>query len=83
MKAYSVVILLLLQVLIYLSASFVFCKHALLMFQQNRYELYRYSKWLFNRRNIYFNPSYIYAALGGERAPLTLTRGDDMPTAIK
>ena len=53
MKAYSVVILLLLQVLIYLSASFVFCKHALLMFQQNRYELYRYSKWLFNRRNIY------------------------------
>lgn len=63
MKAYSVVILLLLQVLIYLSASFVFCKHALLMFQQNRYELYRYSKWLFNRRNIYFNPSYVYAAL--------------------
>ena len=63
MKAYSVVIPLLLQVLIYLSASFVFCKHALLMFQQNRYELYRYSKWLFNRRNIYFNPSYVYAAL--------------------
>ena len=23
------------------------------------------------------------AAFGGERAPLTLTRGDDMPTAIK
>ena len=58
-----VFILLLIQVMIYLCESFVFCKHALLMFQQNRYELYRYSKWLFNRKNIRFNASYVYGIL--------------------
>ncbi len=56
-------ILLFLQVLIFLAESFVFCKHALLMFQQNRYELYRYSKWLFNKKNIRFNASYVYALI--------------------
>ncbi len=48
--------------LIYLSLSFVFCKNALHMFQQNRYELYRYSKWLFNRNNLHYSPVLVYLA---------------------
>lgn len=39
---------------IYLSLSFVYVKTALLSFQQNHYELYRYSKWLFDKKNIRF-----------------------------
>ena len=63
MNTNPVFILLFLQVSIFLAESFVFCKHALLMFQQNRYELYRYSKWLFNKKNIRFNASYVYALI--------------------
>lgn len=33
------------------------------MFQQNRYELYRYSKWLFNKNNIKVYPGVIYAII--------------------
>ena len=33
------------------------------MFQQNRYELYRYSKWLFNKNNIKVYPGLIYAII--------------------
>ncbi|MBR4461968.1 MAG: UDP-N-acetylmuramoyl-tripeptide--D-alanyl-D-alanine ligase [Erysipelotrichaceae bacterium] len=35
-------------------------KHALQMFQQNHYELYRYSKWLFNKNNIRLSVTFIY-----------------------
>ena len=45
---------------VYLSLSFVFCKKALQMFQQNHYELYRYSRWLFNKNNIGFSKGLLY-----------------------
>lgn len=45
------------------ASSFVNCKHALQMFQQNRYELYRYSKWLFDRKNYRFRNALIYSAI--------------------
>ncbi|MBQ6335539.1 MAG: UDP-N-acetylmuramoyl-tripeptide--D-alanyl-D-alanine ligase [Erysipelotrichaceae bacterium] len=53
-------LIVLLYLAVYLSLSFVYCKLALQMFQQNRYELYRYSKWLFNKRNIAFSYALIY-----------------------
>ena len=43
------------------SLSFVFCKHALHMFQQNRSELYRYTKWLFSKNNLRLSCGFIYA----------------------
>lgn len=46
--------------IVYLSLAYVFIKHALQMFQQNHYELYRYSKWLFNKNNLHFSTSFIY-----------------------
>ena len=46
-----------------LSLGFVFSKHALQMFQQNRYELYRYSKWLFNKNNLHFSYALIYCVI--------------------
>lgn len=49
--------------IIFLSLSLVFVKNALHMFQQNRYELYRYSKWLFNKNNIHFSIVLIYIPL--------------------
>lgn len=48
---------------VFMPLSFVFCKHALQMFQQNHYELYRYSKWLFNKNNIHFSYSFIYGVV--------------------
>lgn len=52
-----------LYLIIFLSLSFVSCKHALHMFQQNRYEFYRYTKWLFNKKNIHFSIYLIYVLL--------------------
>ena len=49
--------------IIYLCLSFVFTKNALHMFQQQRYELRRYTKWLFNKRNIHFSFILIYVLL--------------------
>ena len=40
--------------------SFVYLKQALQMFQQNHYELYRYSKWLFNRNNLKLTPTFVF-----------------------
>ena len=57
------VIEILLYLAIFGSFAFVYCKHVLHMFQQNRYELYRYSKWLFNRNNIRPYISLIYIVL--------------------
>lgn len=48
---------------VFMSLSYVFCKHALQMFQQNHYELYRYSKWLFNKNNIHFSYTFIYCII--------------------
>ena len=45
------------------SLAFVYLKHALQMFQQNRYELYRYSKWLFNKNNLHFSIGFIYSII--------------------
>lgn len=42
-------------VVVLLALSIVYTKNALHMFQQNRYELYRYSKWLFNKNNLHFS----------------------------
>lgn len=42
------------ELIIYLCASFVSIKKSLLYFQQNRYELYRYSKWLFDFKRFKF-----------------------------
>lgn len=44
----------LIRISICLLASFIPSKKALHMFQQNRYELYRYSKWLFRKVNFDF-----------------------------
>lgn len=49
--------------IVFLALSLVYVKNALHMFQQNRYELYRYTKWLFNKNNIKFSIVLIYIAL--------------------
>ena len=46
--------------IIFLCLSFVSCKKALHMFQQNRYEFYRYTKWLFSKKNIHFSIYLIF-----------------------
>lgn len=48
---------------IFVSLSYVFGKNALHMFQHNRYELKRYTKWLFNKYNLHFTPAFIYFGL--------------------
>ena len=49
------------NIVIFSALSYVYAKNALHMFQQNRYEFYRYTKWLFNRKNIRFNLTVLYA----------------------
>jgi len=44
-----------LYLIVLLALSFTFCKNALHMFQQNHYELNRYSKWIFDKKNLSFN----------------------------
>ena len=46
--------------IIFLSLALVPCKNALHMFQQNRYEFYRYTTWLFNKNNIHFSLHIIF-----------------------
>ena len=50
-------------IIIFLCLSFVYAKNALHMFQQQRYELTRYSKWLFNKNTIHFTYAFIYIIL--------------------
>ena len=57
------IILVILHLVIFMSVAYVYIKHALQMFQQNRYELYRYAKWLFNKNNLRPNPAWIYAII--------------------
>ncbi|MBR0462405.1 MAG: UDP-N-acetylmuramoyl-tripeptide--D-alanyl-D-alanine ligase [Erysipelotrichaceae bacterium] len=47
----------------HLSLSFVYAKNALHMFQQNRYELYRYTKWLFNKNNFRISLTFLYVVI--------------------
>ncbi len=50
----------LLYLCVFLALCFVYGKKALQMFQQNHYELYRYSKWLFNKNHIGFSYALVY-----------------------
>ncbi len=43
-----------------LMLSLPYIKNAMHMFQQNRYEFYRYTKWLFSFKNIHFSVSIIF-----------------------
>lgn len=43
-----------------LAISFVYCKNALHMFQQNRYEFKRYTDWLFNIKRFKWSLTYLY-----------------------
>lgn len=45
---------------IFVALSYVYSKNALHMFQQQRYELKRYSKWLFNKNNIHKSNVFYY-----------------------
>ena len=47
-------------IVIFACLSFVYAKNALHMFQQARYELRRYNKWLFNKNNLHFSNVFIY-----------------------
>lgn len=52
-----------LKSLIFLFLSIVYIKKSLHLFQQNRYELFRYSECLFNKNNIHFSSSLIFVLL--------------------
>lgn len=45
---------------IFLCLSYVYSKNAIHMFQQQKYELPRYTKWLFNKNNIHYSPALIF-----------------------
>lgn len=47
-------------ILINLFLSWTFLKHALLIFQQNHYELKRYQQWLFDKNNLHYNLVIVY-----------------------
>lgn len=49
--------------ILFLTVSFVYAKNALHVFQQNRYEFYRYSEWLFSKNNLHYSPALIYVGL--------------------
>ncbi|MCR4634529.1 MAG: UDP-N-acetylmuramoyl-tripeptide--D-alanyl-D-alanine ligase [Erysipelotrichaceae bacterium] len=53
-------LIILLYLAVFLGLSFVYVKQALQMFQQNHYELYRYSKWLFHKNNLRFSKTLIF-----------------------
>lgn len=46
--------------LTFLCVAYVFIKHVLHMFQQNRYEFYRYTKWLLTFKPYYLKSSIVY-----------------------
>lgn len=49
--------------IIFLCLGFVYSKNAIHVFQQNRYEFYRYTEWLFNINNFHFSKIVIYILL--------------------
>ena len=56
-------VVILLYLAIYLGLSYVYLRQALQMFQQNHYELYRYSKWLFNKKNLRVSETLIFCII--------------------
>lgn len=76
MSKYSFIFVTVFYFVVFLLLSFVYCKHALHMFQQNRYELYRYSKWLFNKNNLKIYPGFIYAIVVISLCTLFKRHGD-------
>lgn len=76
MSKYAFMFIVVFHFVVFLLLSFVYCKHALHMFQQNRYELYRYSKWLFNKNNIKVYPGLIYAIIVLTLCTLSKRYGD-------
>ena len=56
-------LIILLYLCVYFGLSFVYVKHSLQMFQQNHYELYRYSKWLFHKNNLHVSLSFIFCII--------------------
>ena len=50
-------------ILVFLAVAFVFMKNALHMFQQNRYEFKRYTKWLFSFKPFLLELTIIYICL--------------------
>ena len=50
-------------VITFLAVAFIFMKNALHMFQQNRYELGRYTKWLFSFKPFFIKLVIIYVCL--------------------
>jgi len=50
-------------IVIFGALSFVYSKNAIHMFQQQRYELRRYNKWLFNLYNLHFSIALIYVVI--------------------
>ena len=52
-----------LYVIPFLAVSYVFMKNAMHMFQQNRYEFYRYTKWLMSFKAFFLKEAVIYSIL--------------------
>ena len=48
---------------IFVALAYVYGKNALHMFQQQRYEINRYTKWLFNKNNIHISNVFFYFAV--------------------
>ena len=49
--------------LVFLCLSLVYVKNTLHVFQQNRYEFYRYTEWLFDNNNIQYSNALVYVVL--------------------
>ena len=47
----------------FLALSYIYMKNVMHMFQQNRYEYYRYTKWLFSFKTFHFIEALIYCLL--------------------
>ena len=49
--------------LVFLCLSLVYVKNTLHVFQQNRYEFYRYTEWLFDKNNVHYSNALVYVVL--------------------
>ena len=47
-------------VLVFLAVGLVYSRNALHMFQQNRYEIKRYTGWLFDKKNLHLSYIFLY-----------------------
>ena len=53
----------LIVIIVLLSLMVTYTKHALHIFQQNRYEFERYTKWLLNLKNYQVNDYFVFVAV--------------------